>query len=108
MRGAGGLPCAAPTTVARRAGRGPASLVGRRVPGPAGRARTRRLWGPDAEAEAKIRLGWVDTYRRSRELLPRLAELRAELADLDHVVLAGMGGSSLAPEVIARTARRRR
>jgi glucose-6-phosphate isomerase len=61
------------------------------------------LWGPDAEAEAKIRLGWVDTFRRSRELLPKLAELKAELADLDHVVLAGMGGSSLAPEVIART-----
>ncbi|MER5336282.1 glucose-6-phosphate isomerase [Micromonospora sp. NPDC002717] len=61
------------------------------------------LWGPDAEAEAKIRLGWVDTHRRSRELLPQLAELKAELADLDHVVLAGMGGSSLAPEVIART-----
>jgi glucose-6-phosphate isomerase len=61
------------------------------------------LWGPEAEAEAKIRLGWVDTYRRGRDLLPQLAELRAELADLDHVVLAGMGGSSLAPEVIART-----
>ncbi|MGN9808550.1 glucose-6-phosphate isomerase [Micromonospora sp. BQ11] len=61
------------------------------------------LWGPDAEAEAKIRLGWVDTHRRSRELLPQLAELKAELGDLDHVVLAGMGGSSLAPEVIART-----
>ncbi|PZF99632.1 glucose-6-phosphate isomerase [Micromonospora deserti] len=61
------------------------------------------LWGPDAEAEAKIRLGWVDTHRRSRELLHQLAELKAELVDLDHVVLAGMGGSSLAPEVIART-----
>ncbi|GAB3810291.1 glucose-6-phosphate isomerase [Micromonospora zhanjiangensis] len=61
------------------------------------------LWGPEAEDEAKIRLGWVDTYRRSRELLPQLAELKAELGDLDHVVLAGMGGSSLAPEVIART-----
>ncbi|WBB80135.1 glucose-6-phosphate isomerase [Micromonospora sp. WMMD882] len=61
------------------------------------------LWGPDAEEEARIRLGWVDTHRRSRELLPRLAELKAELADLDHVVLAGMGGSSLAPEVITRT-----
>ncbi|MEV1287498.1 glucose-6-phosphate isomerase [Micromonospora sp. NPDC049679] len=61
------------------------------------------LWGPEAEAEAKVRLGWVDTHRRSRELLPQLAELKAELGDLDHVVLAGMGGSSLAPEVIART-----
>lgn len=61
------------------------------------------LWGPDAQDEAKIRLGWIDTYRRSRDLLPQLAELTDELADLDHVVLAGMGGSSLAPEVIART-----
>jgi hypothetical protein len=65
------------------------------------------LWGPDAESEAKARLGWVDTFRRSRDLLPQLAELGAELADLDHVVLAGMGGSSLAPEVIARTLGRR-
>jgi glucose-6-phosphate isomerase len=61
------------------------------------------LWGPEAQAEAAVRLGWVDTFRRSRELLPQLAELKAELADLEHVVLAGMGGSSLAPEVIART-----
>jgi glucose-6-phosphate isomerase len=61
------------------------------------------LWGKEAEAEAEIRLGWVDTFRRSRDLLPRLAELRRELRGLDHVVLAGMGGSSLAPEVIART-----
>ena len=35
------------------------------------------LWGPAAEAEAEVRLGWVDTFRRSRELLPALAELRA-------------------------------
>jgi glucose-6-phosphate isomerase len=61
------------------------------------------LWGKEAEPEAEVRLGWVDTFRRSRDLLPRLAELRGELAGLDHVVLAGMGGSSLAPEVIART-----
>jgi glucose-6-phosphate isomerase len=61
------------------------------------------LWGPSAESEAEIRLGWVDTFRRSRELVPRLAALRQELAGLDHVVLAGMGGSSLAPEVITRT-----
>ncbi|MDX6236389.1 MAG: glucose-6-phosphate isomerase [Kribbellaceae bacterium] len=66
-------------------------------------AKDATLWGPDAQAEAAVRLGWVDTYQRSRELLPQLAELKAELADLDHVVLAGMGGSSLAPEVIART-----
>jgi glucose-6-phosphate isomerase len=61
------------------------------------------LWGPAAQAEAEIRLGWVDTHRRSRELLRRLAALKDELAGLTHVVLAGMGGSSLAPEVITRT-----
>ena len=26
--------------------------------------------GPEAEAEAEVRLGWVDTFRRSRDLLP--------------------------------------
>ncbi|WP_018216257.1 glucose-6-phosphate isomerase [Salinispora vitiensis] len=66
-------------------------------------AKDHTLWGPEAEAEARIRLGWVDTHTRSRDLLPQLAELTSELADLDHVVLCGMGGSSLAPEVISRT-----
>lgn len=65
------------------------------------------LWGPDAQAEAEIRLGWLNLPRSSRELLPQLERLTARVhADgLDHVVLAGMGGSSLAPEVIAATAR---
>ncbi|QOC91193.1 glucose-6-phosphate isomerase [Micromonospora craniellae] len=36
-------------------------------------------------------------------LLPRLAELAAELADLDHVVLLGTGGSPLASQALART-----
>src|SRR6185369_4975822 len=61
------------------------------------------LWGPEAESEASVRLGWIDTYRRGRELLPALRALKQELVGLDHVVLAGMGGSSLAPEVITRT-----
>lgn len=79
-----------------------AALVADGVPGRLAQ-KDPTLWGPDAENEAKIRLGWVDTFRRTRDLLPQLAELREELADLDHVVLAGMGGSSLAPEVITRT-----
>ncbi len=78
------------------------ALVGAGVPGLL-LAKDPTLWGPAAESEAKIRLGWIDTFRRGRELLPQLAELRTELADLTHVVLAGMGGSSLAPEVISRT-----
>src|SRR5918997_182041 len=64
------------------------------------------LWGPEAESEAAVRLGWLDLPATSRDLVSRLAELRAELSGegLDRVVLCGMGGSSLAPEVICRTA----
>jgi glucose-6-phosphate isomerase len=79
-----------------------AALVAAGVPGHLV-AQDATLWGPAAQSEAQIRLGWLDTFRRGRELLPQLAELRSELADLTHVVLAGMGGSSLAPEVIAKT-----
>lgn len=64
------------------------------------------LWGPDAEAEASIRLGWLNPAPSSRPLLGQIQALREELAaeGVDRVVLAGMGGSSLAPEVITRTA----
>ncbi|MBE3013151.1 glucose-6-phosphate isomerase [Microbispora sp. NEAU-D428] len=63
------------------------------------------LWGPQAQSEAAIRLGWLGLPHSSRELLPEIAKLveRARADGLDHVVLAGMGGSSLAPEVICAT-----
>jgi glucose-6-phosphate isomerase len=79
-----------------------AALVADEVPARLA-AKDASLWGAQAQPEAAVRLGWVDTAGRSRELLGPLAELTDELVDLDHVVLAGMGGSSLAPEVIART-----
>ena len=68
-------------------------------------AKDTTLWGPDASAEAGIRLGWLDAVEVGRDLLPQLTELRHALAaeGLDRIVLAGMGGSSLAPEVIAAT-----
>ena len=64
------------------------------------------LWGPDAESESAIRLSWVSLGRTSRPLLGEVAALRDHLAEqgVDHVVLCGMGGSSLAPEVICATA----
>ena len=64
------------------------------------------LWGPDAEAEASIRLGWLNPSEASRPLVGQIRGLREELAaeGVTRVVLAGMGGSSLAPEVITRTA----
>ncbi|WP_375384485.1 glucose-6-phosphate isomerase [uncultured Microbacterium sp.] len=64
------------------------------------------LWGPAAEAEAAQRLGWVQAVTVSRPLVAEIEALRAELVarQVTRVVLAGMGGSSLAPEVIAQTA----
>jgi glucose-6-phosphate isomerase len=64
------------------------------------------LWGPEAAPEAGVRLGWLDAVRVGRDLLPELERLRSELAaeGVTRVVLAGMGGSSLAPEVICATA----
>ena len=64
------------------------------------------VWGESAEAEASVRLGWVDAVSVSRPLVPEILALRDELAALgvNRVVLAGMGGSSLAPEVISQTA----
>ena len=63
------------------------------------------LWGNEATPEATIRLGWLDCIRVSRPLVPEVESLRAELRGkgVDRVVLAGMGGSSLAPEVITAT-----
>jgi glucose-6-phosphate isomerase len=81
-----------------------AELVAAGVPGLLV-AKDPTLWGDQAEADAKIRLGWVDTFTRSRALLPEIRRVRdaVRAAGLDHVVLAGMGGSSLAPEVICAT-----
>jgi glucose-6-phosphate isomerase len=64
------------------------------------------LWGDAAEAEASKRLAWVGLSRTSRELVAEIEALRDEkrAAGLSRVVLCGMGGSSLAPEVICEAA----
>ncbi|GAA1350356.1 glucose-6-phosphate isomerase [Saccharothrix algeriensis] len=64
------------------------------------------LWGPAAEPEASVRLAWTGLHETSRPLVGEVEALRAELLaeGVDRVVLAGMGGSSLAPEVITGTA----
>jgi glucose-6-phosphate isomerase len=60
------------------------------------------LWGPAAEEEASVRLAWTDLPSSSRPLVDIVTALRADLLQrgLSRVVLCGMGGSSLAPEVI--------
>ncbi|HWH26079.1 MAG TPA: glucose-6-phosphate isomerase [Pseudolysinimonas sp.] len=63
------------------------------------------VWGPEAEAEAAIRLGWTEAVAISDGLVDDILTLRDELREggVTHIVLGGMGGSSLAPEVITRT-----
>ncbi len=69
-------------------------------------ARDHTLWGEAAEAEAGKRLAWVGLSEESRGLVTDVAALEVQLREqgLFHVVLCGMGGSSLAPEVICETA----
>lgn len=61
------------------------------------------VWGPEASDEASQRLGWVNDPAALVDLVAELVDLRAKLTarGIDRVVLCGMGGSSLAPEVIA-------
>ncbi|TDF84575.1 glucose-6-phosphate isomerase, partial [Arthrobacter terricola] len=69
-------------------------------------AKDASLWGPEAESEAAIRLGWVEAAAVSRALVGGILELRDAFRaeGVSRIVLCGMGGSSLAPEVIAGTA----
>jgi glucose-6-phosphate isomerase len=63
------------------------------------------LWGADAQAEAVVRLNWIDLPVTSHDLLPQLDALSAwaRARQLTNIILCGMGGSSLAPEVIAKS-----
>ena len=69
-------------------------------------AKDHTLWGRAAEAESAKRLAWTGLARTSRHLVGEVEALRGELRRVgyDRVVLCGMGGSSLAPEVICATA----
>jgi transaldolase / glucose-6-phosphate isomerase len=70
-----------------------------------------RIWERDSTVwtgadEAKW-LGWLDEPKRMRERAAEIVEFADQVADddLDAIVLLGMGGSSLAPEVLRRTFR---
>ncbi len=71
--------------------------------------RISRIWEKDASVwtggdESKW-LGWLDIVDREKENLERYAELRKdfEAAGFQDALLMGMGGSSLCPEVLAKT-----
>ncbi len=66
------------------------------------------LWKPDDaahQAEIKIRLGWLDLPAQMAAHVTELTTFAGEVkrAGFTHAVLCGMGGSSLAPEVLRAT-----
>jgi glucose-6-phosphate isomerase len=61
------------------------------------------IWGSEAADEALIRMDWIDLPSESRSILAQLDSLFAKHRHLTNVILCGMGGSSLGPEVIAQT-----
>ena len=60
------------------------------------------LWTSDGEEKW---MGWIDIVERQQKDLSALAELGGDVrsADFKSVLLLGMGGSSLCPEVLAKT-----
>ena len=66
--------------------------------------RDHRVWKP-LPTEISNRLGWLDS---PAAMLPQIGRIKADIdlirADgFTHALLLGMGGSSLAPEVFAKT-----
>jgi transaldolase / glucose-6-phosphate isomerase len=69
-----------------------------------------RIWAHDAsvwtDAGEEQWLGWLDEPRRMHEDVDLLLQYADSVVDrIDSIVLLGMGGSSLAPEVLRRTFR---
>ena len=62
------------------------------------------LWTKDtvAHKEIKERLGWLDSVQAMKSRLPELEAFKTEVREKNysHAVLLGMGGSSLAAEVL--------
>jgi glucose-6-phosphate isomerase len=60
------------------------------------------LWTSDGEEQW---LGWIDIVERQQENLGSLAELGGDVQSVGYksALLLGMGGSSLCPEVLAKT-----
>jgi transaldolase/glucose-6-phosphate isomerase len=62
------------------------------------------VWKPEP-TEITNRLGWLHIAEAMVENVPRMEALAAEVreAEYTHVLLLGMGGSSLAPELFSKT-----
>ncbi|MDN5656581.1 glucose-6-phosphate isomerase [Brevibacterium sandarakinum] len=68
-------------------------------------AKDASLFTPDGQQPVP-RMGWVDLPQRSTDLIDEIESLRSRLdaQGLRSISLTGMGGSSLAPEVMAQAA----
>jgi len=68
-------------------------------------AKDELVWGPAGQREVADRLGWLDIADRLRPEADELAAFARTIAaeGMTDVVLLGMGGSSLAPEVLRRS-----
>ncbi|MCH7892335.1 MAG: hypothetical protein IH921_12615, partial [Gemmatimonadetes bacterium] len=60
------------------------------------------VWKPDP-TEIADRLGWLSLPEKMHEQVDQLQDFAESCAGYDRIVLLGMGGSSLAPEVFSRT-----
>ena len=60
------------------------------------------VWKPDP-TEIADRLGWLILPEKMSEHLDQLRDFAESCAEFDRIVLLGMGGSSLAPEVLSTT-----
>jgi len=63
------------------------------------------LWFPDIQPEITDRLGWLSLPEMMQGRLEELVSFADQVKDegMRHVVLLGMGGSSLAPDVFQKT-----
>jgi transaldolase / glucose-6-phosphate isomerase len=63
------------------------------------------LWAPPGTPEVEDRLGWLTAHETLRDAIDDLEDFAQQAADdgLTDAVLLGMGGSSLAPEVLRQS-----
>jgi glucose-6-phosphate isomerase len=94
------VPASLRSTVAEKLARATHARVAERL-----RDGDASLWGPPGAPEIANRLGWLDIAERMLTAVGALEAFAAKArADgIQDVVLLGMGGSSLAPEVLRRS-----
>ena len=68
-------------------------------------AKDSALWSREPSPEITDRMGWLTLPEQMQEAAGDLADFAKQIRDdgMRHIVLLGMGGSSLAPEVFERT-----